>query len=164
MRRIAIVACTAVMVTTLGLLPAGAASTPKATGGADYTTVVTQGGNQFMYDTHVSFVAMGTPEEAKGQVQANDQGAGPADWHGRVTCYFQDGNRAWFSGVITHFRPEAEDSGASGFFEIAVVDGGEPGTGVDMISVRRTATEDTCDDDDFQAMRPLEGGNIQVHE
>lgn len=158
MRRMLSIVSAGVLIAGLSLLPAGAQPSPKATGGANYLTLA----SGVEYESHVSFVAMGTPDAAKGQVQAKNQGTGGADWHGVVDCYDQNGNEAWLSGRITNFRPGAEDSGATGFFQVSVVDNGEPGV-ADMISARRADEAFDCEDRQ-SAMRTLTGGNIQVHE
>lgn len=100
-------------------------------------------------------------------MQAKNQGQGAADFHGVVDCYQDLGmGSAIFSGRITKFTDDGTNPNPrDAFFEIAVVDNGEPGS-TDMISTRRRGAgqgQFNCETDTFRATQPLTSGNLQVH-
>ncbi len=129
---------------------------PKATGGVKFTTV--NGG-----DGKADFNARPTDTGAAGNVHVVvTRTANVADFKGDVTCYFQDGNLARFSGPITKGDATVDGEDATAF-RITVVDNGSPGDGNDLIRVSKTMGVRPCTRD-TDAPSPILKGNIQVHQ
>lgn len=135
-----------------------AASGNKATGGVKQPT---GDGNE----AQRAFTAQGSPTSAKGQIQqklVDPSGNLVRQFHGVVDCYFQEGNRARFSGVITKSRGEDVEGQ---FFIYAVEDNGEGANApVDRIAARRSVVPFDCQLPVVQPTQPVTSGNIQVHE
>jgi hypothetical protein len=131
----------------------------KATGGVAFA----QGSEQ--YALHLAFNAqIGPHGDATGNVNVQSPDFAPFDVMGKVACYYQSGNTAWFSGPIV-----GGDS-TYGYFLIGVTDNGEPGTEgtPDMVRIRVTnsASQAACHpvSGGFPIDNPITGGNLQVHE
>lgn len=133
----------------------------KATGGVNYTT-----GCADPSDAHASFTAQDGPQGPKGRVTVKNHDG--VDFKGEVTCYHQDGNFARFSGPITQSSGEnkaCNDQG-TGYYRIEVEDNGEPSddsSNPDKITVFRSSESLDCTNG-FGANRPIESGNLQVHQ
>lgn len=136
-----------------------AASGNKATGGVMQPT--TRGN-----DAQRAFTAQGSPTSAKGQVQqkvVDPSGNLVHQFHGVVDCYFQDGNRAKFSGVIT--KSKGDDDLEGQFFLYSVEDNGEGANApVDRIAARRSIVPFDCRLPVAEPTQPVTSGNIQVHQ
>ena len=136
MKRLAVVLAAAIV--AIGVAVPVALSDPagKATGGVDFTFEGPSG----PVNAHASFTAQGTPVDAKGQIQYQDDlGA----FHGNVDCFSLDGpNSASFSGPIDHSSGQyAQDS----YFVVDVTDNGTPGTaGPDQIGVGTSSLPQDC--------------------
>lgn len=156
MRRIAFV--TAVVACAVAATPAMAASKDgKATGGIKHVTVAG-------FDGQADFNAQGTPADAKGRVHRRvvDNGGLIREFTGDVTCYFQVGNLARFSGVITN--EQGDDSIQGQYFLWAVQDNGEGSKAPpDLFSAARSATPFDCATFAQMPFLPVDNGNIQVH-
>jgi hypothetical protein len=153
-----ITAIVALVVLSLATAAVAMAASNGAAGGVKYTSV---GGN----DTQTSFTAQGSPTDAKGNVvrKLTDPVTGQevTDFRGDVTCYFQDGNVARFSGPITASKADAFPND---YYMIAVQDNGEGSNAPpDMIGNGRFATKPDCSQPLVIPVRPVEKGNLQVH-
>lgn len=149
MKRIVLLTVLAVMAS---LAIAAGNSGPKATGGVNWTSP-----NPIAGESHASFTAQGTIDDAKGRVLVR---AATFEYKGTVTCYRQDGNEAFFSGEVT----KAEGANADrDFFVINVTDNGEgEDAAPDQIRTRRFDSDPECEDlGDPQ--QEVEDGNLQVH-
>lgn len=162
MRRLGQLALLIAAVFVAGALPATAQSGPKATGGVNFVTAIGA-------EAHASFVAIGDELDAKGQVQVKNHGG--VTFHGEVDCYYQAGNLARFNGPITRFSGENLPGNTQGtdYFEITVVDAGEPGRAGDLISVQRFPNRTGQVDPGScslgrDALQPVMSGNLQVHQ
>ena len=108
-----------------------------------------------------SFAARGNPGVAIGQVHyANSTGA---DWSGEVACYYQVGNVATFTGVITDGHDDACNSAVGVPFFYAVSDNGvgsQPQP--DTIRIAGPTSAFSCVADFQPGTAPLVSGDIQV--
>src|SRR4051812_36387362 len=135
--------------------PAHAASGPSANGAGQWIS-------SFGQEVKGSFNAKPDPKDgAKGKVKILVDKKTPEEFSytGTVTCYFQSGNIARFSGVI-----DKSEGIPQGFFIWAVEDGGSPGKGVDMIRTQMTTTPQDCVTRvTFLPRNPLLKGDFHVH-
>jgi len=133
-----------------------AQSDPKATGGVHFTALL----HGLPMDADASFTAQGFPDDAQGRVNVRFEDDS-LSFTGDVTCYTQMGNFARFSGVMD------EPTSQGTHFRISVMDTGEPGDGIppDTITVIRSSGVSIQDCEmGGPANRPVEDGNLQVHE
>ncbi|MDB4442765.1 hypothetical protein N9219_05035 [bacterium] len=162
MKKRYIIVLTIVMAFALSFTPFALATDDggKATGGVGF-----EQGPSWV----VSFNAqIGPKGDAKGVVQAHSDGDF-GSFHGKVTCYYQDGNMAWFSGPAT-YRDNISQFEFTGFL-IGVEDNSEPGTAADpdpdFIRVRFLREQDSDDCTNVTGLplnNPVLNGNLQVHE
>jgi hypothetical protein len=154
---------TGVVVLALGLMltVTAVAASPfgKATGGESNFTV----GDD---SAHRSFNAQGDASGAKGQVESRviDPASGEVvrQFHGVVDCYYQDGNKARFSGQITNAQGGQDTEGR--YFLWSVEDNGEgkKATGPDRFRAIRSVTPLDCQLTPLPATQEVTKGNIQV--
>lgn len=143
---------------------------PKATGGAGFS----QDDNQY----HIGFNAREQKKQHKkqkpdrGHVNLVDLAPTIGDvpdssFTGHVTCYEQEGKKAWFSGTIDNPIPFGDPQTTTDDldnFLIAVQDNGKKKeTPRDQITVRWGDTELACESRP-PAENEITNGNVQVHE
>ena len=84
------------------------------------------------------------------------------DFEGKVTCYYQEGNLARFSGIIT--KRKGTDDIPGDYFFFAVEDNGSgKNAPPDRIGAGRFMTEQDCSLPLVSPIRDVEKGNIHVH-
>ena len=158
-----VISATAAVLATFAFVATAIAGGPKATGAASFT-------NGLHEDIQVEFNAQVDDKgAAKGQVKLNARrtSASPAvagvQYTGDVTCYHQNGNTAWISGVIKKQSGPRADSSRR-YFIWEVQDNGEPGKGTDKMTANRRATAPDCSAEEALALETITKGNIQVHQ
>ncbi len=95
----------------------------------------------------------------------DEQGTGSRIW-GRVTCFVIEGNEAWVAGIVRKAGNPNNEGTPQGFH---VVDNGQGGDALpDQVTVPwsgQMPTEEYCGTrPDFQILRDVEAGNVQIHQ
>ena len=151
----------------------GAAAAPsvyKVTGGGQITSEDLQGAGDTIAFTAQTADPSGN--NAKGQLQYNKRSGTAEKFHGVITCVSvvqatdDTPAKARLEGTM-----RGETDSAATHFVVDVIDDGQGGDTMDLVSLRHGNADDsdgdndtTCDlDDDFDASGGLGRGNVKIH-
>jgi hypothetical protein len=147
----AAVVCGAVVALAVPAIAGAAQAENKVTGGGQFL-VPTDGGA----GSTIAFVAQGTQDAAKGQIQTQDRsGDAKVNRHGTVQCVAVTGNTAKIAGTWRN----------GSFFHLYVEDNGQgsKAVGADGLVLDYDADDNQCDFDTPDETSDLGRGNIKVH-
>lgn len=146
------------------MVVSASAPPPRAAGGVGFTWYSPFRTSDVV--DQVSFTAQGTTTDAKGQIDVSEylaDGTLVQLFHGVVDCYYQDGNTAYFSGVVTELYLGVSQN-VNLFFRVGVQDNGEGANAAapDMIDFDRPDSAPSTYCGERLPRFDVTSGNLQV--